>query len=158
MSLEKIFAYPPEERKLLRAEVATGDRVLNPLSTIKIRIYKGEELVYENETLARCSSFGGCFLCFTKDYTVITIEREGRKLSMPVSWSCLTWEGRPVIENSYFEEVKIGNFFFGTRGKYTYISKFNELEIYEGEDLFRIVLDSKKEFFTQSLKYEKEKE
>jgi len=84
MSLEKIFAYPPEERKLLRAEVATGDRVLNPLSTIKIRIYKGEELVYENETLARCSSFGGCFLCFTKDYTVITIEREGRKLSMPV--------------------------------------------------------------------------
>ena len=136
-------------RKEISVEIDTPDRVLNPFSTIKVRIKKRGEVLYEEETILKCDSFAGCHMCFSRDYSMITFEKGTRKLSFRASWSCLTWEGRPVFEDRYFDKVFAGDLFVGVRGNYIYFSRYKTLEVFKGEGLYRVVIDEHKEFFTE---------
>ena len=140
-----------ERKKEIRVEIDTEDRLLNPFSAIKVRIKAGNETLHEEETILKCDSFAGCFMCFSRDYSMITFEKGARKLSFKVSWNCLTWDGKPVFEDRFFELVSVGDLFVGRRKNYIYVKKFTSLEIFEGKDLFRILIDQHDEFFTEKL-------
>jgi len=152
--MEQGFFEAIKERKdKIRAEIDTDSKVLNPFSTIIIRFYDKDDLLYEGETILKCDKFAGCFVCFNRDFSIITVEKGREKVSLPVSWTCLNWEGKPIFEDVYFETVKVGNLFVGRRKKYTLVYRYTSLEIEEGKGIFRIVLDKDKEFFTEEINY-----
>ncbi len=135
-------------------EIEPDKEVLNPFSALKVKIKAEGKVLYEGETILKCDSFAGCFFCFSRDYRMVTVERGREKLSVPARWLCLTWEGKPVFEDYFFEEVEVGDLFAGRREGYIYLSRYETLEIYEGKKLFRIVIDQRKEFFTRKLKHD----
>ena len=135
------------------AHIYPDGELLHPFSALKVQIVGGGELLYEGETILKCDSFAGCFFCFSKDYSMVTLEKGRIKLSLPARWECLTWEGKPIFEDRFFEHVFVGDLLIGKRRGYTFFTRFSSLEVYEGEEIFRIVLDKREEYFARKVEH-----
>ena len=107
-SLDEIFDYQIKEA--LRAEINCEDRLLHPLSTLRLELFDGKEKLYEFTTVFKCDIWQGCKYCFTTDLRKLYFERGRTRIYADISWKgCITFRGIPVFEDSYYEECFITN-------------------------------------------------
>lgn len=149
---DELISLLKEKKDKVRVEIDTDTETLNPFSSLHITISVEGEVIYKGDTIFKCNNLAGCFFCFSKDYSMVTLEKNREKLSFPASWKCLVWEGKPIFEDKYFERAIVSNLFIGQKGNYTFITHYNTLEINKGEKLFRIRVDNRQEFFAKELK------
>lgn len=128
-----------------RVEVYSEDRVLHPFSVLWLKFYVGGELLYETETIYKCDRLvDGCGFCWTQDNSMIILQRGRDQKTLPTTYvNILTWEGSPVFEDSYYEEVQIsseGMLMARKRGRRLF-RVFRSLIVEDGNNLYRLVID-----------------
>jgi len=143
----------------IEVEIFSDDKVLNPFSAIRL-LFKAEgKVLLEKETILKCDNLDECFFCFNQNFTYIILEKvvsekgkeKKEKVSIPIVWHCLNWEGKPIFEEEYFEECFLNwDKILGVRKSLLEILAFNRLSVEEKGNLVKIVADDKR-FFTSKL-------
>jgi len=156
------------KQKRVIVEIFSDDKVLNPYSAIRLLFKTGKKTLLEKETILKCDNLDECFFCFNQNFTYIILEKvvpneDGKekkeKVSIPIIWHCLNWEGKPIFEEQYFDECYIRkNKIVAVRKNFLEIIFFNRLNIESSENLFKLNLDNKTSFYTKKLFLEKENE
>ncbi len=143
----ELFEILESKKDKIRVEIETKERLLNPFSTLKVRFKENEKTIFETETILKCENLHGCFVCFNKDLTVLSVEKGRKKLSFPIAWKgCLTYLGRPIFEQNFFEIVKVKNgYFYGYSERKVLIENIEKLEVEKGFPV-RVVLNGKELF------------
>jgi len=127
---------------------ALTEEVLNPYSEVKLRFLVDGKVLHEADMLLKCEQLEGLSICFSKDFTVLSLGIGRDKLNVPIEWEgCLTWEGRPILESQFFERGKVQNgYFLGQRKNYTCMVRIDRLEHWEAPAVSRVVVNGEEYF------------
>ena len=154
------------KQKKVIVEIFSDDKVLNPYSTIRLLFKAGKKTLLEKETILKCDNLDECFFCFNQNFTYIILEKvinengkeKKEKVSIPIVWHCLNWEGKPIFEEQFFEECYIRrNKIVAVRKNFLEISFFENLIVESRKNLFKLNVN-KKTFYVQKLFMEGEDE
>jgi len=145
-----LFEILKKNKGKISVEIETQDRLLKPSSLLKVKFKEGNRILYEVQTVLKCENLEGCYVCFNKDLTMLSIERARNRLNFPLSWKgCLTWKGKPIFEDKFFESIEVKDgYFYGYRRNYTLIERIQKLEVFKSGNVIRLVLNDN-EFFTK---------
>jgi len=144
------------KKREVEVEIEVDDKVLNPFSTLRLRFKKGNKILLEKETILKCDNLEECFFCFNQTYTYIILEKtvkvEGKerkeKVSIPVKWLCLNWDGIPIFESDFFDEAYIkDNRVLLFKKNQMNIIIFKELRVEGKGNLFRVIHENKVYYF-----------
>lgn len=147
------------KQKKVIVEIFSDDKVLNPYSAIRLLFKRENKILLEKETILKCDNLEECFFCFNQNFTYIILEKvisengkeKREKVSIPIVWHCLNWEGKPIFEEQFFEETYIRkNKVVAVRKNFLEIAFFERLNVEARTELFKINTDNKT-FYTQKL-------
>ncbi|HIQ48820.1 MAG TPA: hypothetical protein EYH58_04195 [Aquifex aeolicus] len=146
----ELFEILKKKKEKISVEIEAQEKLLTPFSTLKVKFKEGNKILYEVQTILKCENLEGCFVCFNKDLTMLSVEKARNRLNFPLSWKgCLTWQGKPVFEDKFFESIKVKEgYFYGYRKNYTLIERIQKLEVFRSGNVIRLVLNGN-EFFTE---------
>ncbi len=139
-------------KKEIHAEITSDTKVLNPFSSIILRFISNGNTLLEKETILKCDNLEECFFCFNQSYTFVILEKlikeNGRerkeKVSIPIQWKCLNWNGSPIFQDDFFDAVHLrGNKLILEKSNYLEVSFFHDIKVEKKKNLFRIAITTK---------------